>query len=194
MSTINNLFGGVIVDPGFPAAAAELHLIHGLNSHILEKGQEIPPEGALKLGAAVACPIFCTRRYERLLHVWPHVERGWIWCDGVCQCRSVLTMRRQPFSCEALGFFGWRKKRRVWFGCHAFKRKPRESYALIKKKTTIIARIGLVSPTLKHRRPQSESPVLSMTPVCAIIELNKVVIWWMSVDMVSSVKCQQKQI
>jgi len=84
------------------------------------------------------------------------------------------------------------------FGFHAFKQKPRESYALIdaliKKKTTIIARIGLVSPTLQHRRPQSESPVLPMTPVCAIIELGKVVNRWVSVDMVLSVKCQQKQI
>jgi hypothetical protein len=71
------------------------------------------------------------------------------------------------------------------------KRKPRESYALIKKKTTIIA---LMSPALKHRRPQSESPALPMTPVCAIIELSKLVIWWMSVDMGSSVECQQKQI
>jgi hypothetical protein len=87
-----------------------------------------------------------------------------------------------PTSCGSSPDCGHRliQKRREWFGCHAFKRKPRESYALIKKKTTIIARIGLVSPTLKHRRPQSESPVLPMTPVCAIIELNKVVIWWMS--------------
>lgn len=49
----------------------------------------------------------------------------------------------------------------------------RGSYVLIKKKTTIIARIGLLSPALKHRRPLSEIPALPMTPVCAIIELGK---------------------
>jgi hypothetical protein len=68
------------------------------------------------------------------------------------------------------------------------------SFRPIKKKTTIIARIGLISATLKHRRSQSESPALPMTSVCAIIELHKMVIWWMSVDLVSSVKCQQEQI
>lgn len=64
---------------------------------------------------------------------------------------------------------------------HAFQQKPRESFALMKTKATIIARNVAVSRVLKRGRPHCQGSALPMKRICPSLGFNNPVVGWMSV-------------
>jgi hypothetical protein len=65
-------------------------------------------------------------------------------------------------------------------GCHAFLRKPRESYAAMKAELTLPARNAQASPLWRIADAICQGSVLQLVPVCTILCLNRPVIRWMS--------------
>jgi hypothetical protein len=63
------LLGLLRVDTLFHTAISSMLTQHGVVATGLD--------GLVHTPYHVTCPIFCTSRNERLLHVWPLVERGW---------------------------------------------------------------------------------------------------------------------
>ena len=68
-----------VLHAGCPASTVGLRLTALLDQELAAQAEVL-----------VACPIFCTRRSERLLHVGSLVERGWFGRDGIgrASCRE----------------------------------------------------------------------------------------------------------